>query len=134
MSSRIELVWDRINSICAGSPFEYRQALEPFGLELQPAGSEDKAFYVGMELLSVDGMIGYQQVERWEATIDGVQVAYRQLLVDVSSMMSTLAREDPGQQFTFEDDSIEGDIPEPGETDAVVIAELTAVANFERAL
>lgn len=132
-------VLDRVNTICASPPYVFTRAREPFGLDLQPSGSLDRTFYVGMELIESVGMIGYQQDERWETRIavarkaaDDPHAAYRQLTVDMHSLTASLARE-MGTSWCFED-GFEAVVQDPDLTDDVVVGELIGVATVERSL
>jgi hypothetical protein len=141
MATFAQNVQDRVSTICASAPFAYRSSREPFGIDQQPHGDMDKIFTVGMALLDTEGMIGYHQQERWEVTIGLTRTAktepataYRALVVDVGSLVAALVREGATEEYFFEDAEFQQDIPDPDETDAMLTAELTGVANFERAV
>lgn len=141
MATRAELVLDRVNTIVASAPYSYQRAHSPFGVDAQPNTSVDQAYFVGMELDVTEGNIGYTHEERWLVRIGLARArkaddadAQRALIVDVGSIVSTLARESSAQEHHFEDEEFTAQVLDPDDTDAFVVAELIGAVNFERAL
>ena len=61
MSTGADEIRQRIASVCAGAPFEFTQAQEPFGFERQPAGAIDGVFRIESENASVLGGFNYSE-------------------------------------------------------------------------
>jgi hypothetical protein len=133
-------VLGRIDRVVTGAPFQYRAAREPFGFDLQPNQLLDRTYCLdASDSREVEAYIGYAQSEIVPVTIrlarkvhrDAV-AAYRTLLTDVSSLQAALVRDGVAGDYNAEIDSWR--VPEPGPTDDFVIAELTALVDYERAL
>jgi hypothetical protein len=134
-------VYDRVNSLVAGTPFSFTRALEPFSFDLQPFSDADQKFRVEANLVESEGYIGYTQAEQWECHIwlarahkGAPHTAHRQLLVDVTSLTASLAREGALRDFNLDDETITSEVSLPSEDDAFLVAELVALLDFDRTL
>lgn len=133
-------VLNRFSSILADAPFNYVASKEPFGFDLQPQQRLDRTFCLAADdPREIGGHLGYAQSEIVPVTIrlarkvqrDAV-AAHRALLTDVSSLQSAIARD--GTNGDYNADVETWRVPEPGKDDDYVIAELIALADYERTL
>jgi hypothetical protein len=133
-------VLSRIDSILTGAPFGYVVAKEPFGFGRQPATALHRTYCLStQDPREVGGYLGYVQNEIVPVSIriarkvqrDAV-AAHRALLTDVSSLQAAIARD--GVDGDYNADVETWRVEEPGPTDDYVIAELIALADYERGL
>lgn len=97
MATTRSAILARVNSVCAGSPFVFIQAVSPFDFTQQPTGQIDRVFRVLIEQGEVVGGFSYteertDQVTIWIARKQNAdaQAAYDTLLTDVSSLRSAV--------------------------------------------
>lgn len=62
MAQTIDVIRDRIASICASAPFSFIEAVSPFGFDLQPTGQIDQVFRIEYGDGSVVGGLNYSEV------------------------------------------------------------------------
>lgn len=100
MAQTVDVIRDRIASVCASAPFAFHQAATPFDFELQPTGLIDGVFRLTTEAGSVIGGFNYSEertdmVDIWVARKQNAdpQAAYRQLLIDASSLRAAVIRD-----------------------------------------
>lgn len=142
MSTTIADIRDRIASVCAGEPFGFREAVQPFDFSRQPTGQIDEVFRLTVQAGAVIGGFNYSEdhtdhVTIWLARkqtatpVDG----YRRLTLDVNSLRAAVTRDglvyggdysvpDEGGAFEIKHDS--------GQEYAVL--ELTLPVNYEATL
>ena len=90
----------RVGSLCAGAPFGYGQAPEPFSFTLQPTGTIDKAFRIEHADLSVSGGSNYSETRIGQLRIfiarkqnASPQSAYTLLSTDAQSLTAAITRD-----------------------------------------
>lgn len=100
MSTTIDSIWDRVSSICAGSPFTYTLAQTPFSFDTEATGGMSKCYRVEAVSGSVIGGFNYSEertdrVRIWlaRAHLGHPTVTYRQLLTDANSIRSAVIRD-----------------------------------------
>jgi hypothetical protein len=130
----------RFDAILTGAPFSYVVSKEPFGFDRQPQQLLHRTYCLKADdPREVGGYLGYAQNEIVPVTIrlarkvqrDAV-AAYRALLTDVSSLQAAIARD--GIDGDYNADVETWRVPEPGPDDPFVVAELVALADYERQL
>jgi hypothetical protein len=113
MATTIDVIRDRIASLCAGTPFSFVQAVTPFDFDLQPTGQIDGVFRLTSDAGSVIGGFNYNEeredrLDIWLARKQGVtpQTTYRTLLTDISSLRAAVIRDGAtgGGDYTVPDD------------------------------
>jgi hypothetical protein len=133
-------VFERFDAILSVPPFDYVATKEPFGFDRQPQQRLDKTYCLQSgEPRELGGLLGYAQTELVPVTIslarlvrrDAVAV-YRTMLTDVSSLCAALARD--GVLGDYSADVETWRLPEPADEADFVIAEIVAVADYERSL
>jgi len=137
-----DVVLDRLNSICAGSPYSYTRAIEPFSFDLQPAQNSDGLYRIEFSLDETQGYLGYQQCELWAFNIWLAQAhqrapftAQRELVTAISSLQSTLARAGVAQDWNLRDDDLDGEVRLADDPESVyVVGRLSGLIDFDRAL
>lgn len=134
-------VLDRLNSICAAAPYGLTRSVDPFDFDTQPNQNVHQAFHVQGELDHVEGNLGFTQVEYWRLTFwvarkhQGTpHAAYRALQVDVTSLTSTLARANVGEDFNADTDDELGSEIQVLEGADFVVGRLEVLVDFDRAL
>lgn len=100
MAQTIDVIRDRVASVCASAPFAFMQAMTPFDFDLQPTGMIDGVFRLTSQTGSVIGGFNYSEertdlVDIWVARKQKAdpQSAYRQLLTDASSLRAAVIRD-----------------------------------------
>ncbi len=100
MSTTIAAIWDRVASICAGSPFAYVEAQTPFSFDLEPTGVIGASFRLEAQAGPVIGGFNYceertDQIRIWlaRAHLGEPTVTYRRLLTDASSLRAAVVRD-----------------------------------------
>jgi hypothetical protein len=142
MSTTLDVIRDRVASLCASTPFNFLEAETPFSFDLQPSGSIDQVFRLETEGGGVIGGFNYTEertdlIQVWLARKQGADptLTYRTLLADASSMRAAVIRDGAtgGGDYDVPDDgaglSIQHD---PGVTFAVL--RLTVPVNYEAQL
>lgn len=107
MATTIDVVRDRISSVCASAPFDFSSAVTPFDFNQQPTGMIDGVFRLTSESDEVIGGFNYSEertdlVDVWIARkqASAPDVAYRQLLTDATSVRAAVIRDGtPGDYF-----------------------------------
>ena len=139
MATTIDVIRDRIASICGGAPFQFTEAVTPFDFELQPSGAIDGAFRVTSAQGSVIGGFNYSEertdhVDVWVARkqAGAAGVCYRQLLLDASSLRAAVVRDGlvNGGDYAVPDDGAEYAIEHESGREYAVLR-LTVPVNFE---
>lgn len=141
MPTRREVLTDRINSVCAATPFRFTQAKSPFDFTKQPTGQIDQVFRVEMQAESVIGGLNYSE-DRTDLAVIWIarkhqsahQVVYRALETDVTSLTSAIVRDGStgGGDFHVPDGGGVSFQHDPGLEYAV--ARLAIPINYESAL
>jgi hypothetical protein len=140
MATTIDVIRDRIASVCAGIPFQFAEAPTPFDFDLQPTGLIDGSYRLTCEHGSVIGGFNYSEertdlVDVWIARKQKAdpKTAYRLLTADVSSLRSAIVRDGlNGDYFVPDDGSGFSVSHEDGQEYAVL--KLTIPVNFEAEL
>lgn len=104
MPTTIDVIRDRVTSVCASTPFDFTQAVTPFDFNLQPTGEIDQVFRITTEGRSVLGGFNYSEertdtIEIWVARkqLGAPETAYRTLLTDASSLRAAVIRDGTGE-------------------------------------
>lgn len=100
MAQTIDVIRDRIASVCACQPFGFTEAVTPLDFDLNPSGQIDRVFRVTSEAGDVIGGFNYSEertdlVQIWVARkhkLDG-PACYRQLITDASSLRAAVIRD-----------------------------------------
>lgn len=100
MATTIDVLRDRVASICAGDPFGLTLAATPFSFELQPTGVIDGVFRLTSESDQVIGGFNYSEertdtIELWVARKQAGEpdAMYRALLTDATSIRAAVIRD-----------------------------------------
>lgn len=95
----IDVIRQRVASVCAGSPFGLRQAVTPFGFDLQPTGQIDEVFRLESEVIDVIGGFNFTEdrtdaIRIWVARKQQAdpEGTYTRLLADASSLRAAVIR------------------------------------------
>lgn len=138
----ITAIAQRVASICAGAPFAFSQATEPFSFTLDTTGVIDQSFRIEHADVSVQGLTNYAEVRIGQLRIFVARKqkaaphdAYAQLSTDAQSLTAAVTRDgvtgggdydvpDAGRGFTIQHD--------PGKEYAVL--RLTLPVNYEAQL
>lgn len=98
-TTRVTLL-KRLNSLCASSPFSFRQAHSPFDFEHQPTGVIDQVYRIEVEKQAVIGGTSYSSEDTdlftvWIARKQNAepQVMYDRLVTDVTSLTAAIVRD-----------------------------------------
>lgn len=93
-------VAQRVASICAGSPFLFVQAQDPFSFALQPTGSIDQVFRIEHGDVAFNGWTSFSETRIGQVRVflarkqkGSPQTAYVQLSTDASSITAAVARD-----------------------------------------
>jgi len=141
-ANRAELVWARVNSVCASAPFDFIQAPSPFSFSQTPTGLIDRAFRIEMEEAGVIGGLSYTEdrtdlVHIWvaRALASAPQDTYRSLLTDATSLTAAVVRDgaELGGDYDVPDDG-RGKTLEHDRTNEFALLRLTLPVNYEAAL
>lgn len=136
-------VYAVVTSIPAAAPFSFARAEEPFSFDTQPKTALDQVYRLEAEQLKPEGYCGPYQAERWicrlwlaRKTKRAPQAAYDALLVDVTSMTSSLelVHRTSAIDFFVEEDGLQAEIQAPEEAADFLVARIDAIVNFDRAL
>lgn len=137
MATTIDVIRDRIASVCASAPFQFNEATTPFDFALQASGLIDGSYRLTCELGSVIGGFNYSEertdlVDIWVArkqTADP-KTAYRLLTTDVNSLRAAVIRDGLNGDYFVPDDGAAFSVShEDGQEFAVL--KLTIPVNFE---
>lgn len=111
MATTIDVVRDRVASICASAPFAFGEAVSPFDFDRQPTTAIDQIFRITSEPSQVIGGFNYSE-ERFD--ILAVWVArkqasdpngmYRTLLTDASSIRAAVIRDGTNGDYSVPND------------------------------
>src|SRR5262245_30815908 len=100
MATTVDVIRDRIASVCASAPFAFVEAATPLDLDRQPTGASDGAFRVTSEAGSVIGGFSFAEertdlVDVWIARkqAGAPRAVYRQLVTDQSSLRAAIIRD-----------------------------------------
>lgn len=100
MATTVDVIRDRIASVCASAPFAFDAAAEPFDFDRTPSQSVDGSFRLTAEEGSVIGGFNYTEdrtdlVTIWVARKhqSNVDATYRTLLTDASSLRAAIVRD-----------------------------------------
>jgi hypothetical protein len=132
-------IWDRINSLVAGAPYNFTQSRDPFSFDQQPETALDLIFRVDADLAQTDGYLGYQQAELWHVSVwfarkhkANPQAAYRAAAVDITSLQATLVRD--GGLYDYGVSELAGEVRLPSDDATYLVGRITALVDIERAL
>jgi hypothetical protein len=132
----------RVASVCAGEPFRFTQALEPFSFDRQPTGDIDEVFRVEAEGGKVIGGMGYSETRqdvlriwvarKYSADPDGT---YQTLVTDASSLTAAIVRDGATGGGDY-------DVPDQGrgskflhdDADEFAVLRLSIVVDYETLL
>ncbi len=96
----LDVIRQRVASVCAGDPFRFTQALEPFSFDRQPTGEIDEVFRLEDEGGQVIGGMSYteccQDVLRiWVARKSSADPdqTYQALVTDARSLTAAIVRD-----------------------------------------
>jgi hypothetical protein len=138
MATQIDVVRDRIASVCASAPFDFLEAETPFDFSLQPTTQIDQVFRLTSESDFVVGGFAYTEerqdtVEIWVARkqAGAPRTAYTALLTDVSSLRAAIIRDGAtgGGDYTVPDGAGFSVQHDDGQEYAVL--RLTVPVNYE---
>lgn len=100
MATTIDVIRDRVTSVCAGAPFAFIQAVTPFDFLKQPTGEIDQVFRITSEGGSVIGGFNYSEertdlLDVWVARkqMGAPETMYRTLITDASSLRAAVIRD-----------------------------------------
>ena len=96
----IDAIRQRVASVCAGAPFDFLQAEDPFSFDLQPTGVIDGVFRLESEGGSVIGGFNYSEertdpVRIWVARKQAAdpETCYVQLQREATSLRAAVIRD-----------------------------------------
>ncbi len=134
-------VLDRLQDVLESEPFLFIKAIEPFAFDRQPAQQTDQVYRVEMRPVQAAGYLGAAQAEQWAVDCWWARKVgrdphhvYRQCLTDVTSVTAALANEGAVVDFFVLDDDLDGDVQPPTATADYLVARLSTVIEFDRAL
>lgn len=114
MATTIDIIRDRVASLCASGTFEFAEAVTPFDFDLQPTGQIDRVFRLEAQSGSVIGGFNYSEertdsIEIWLARKQGTdpKTAYRALLTDASSLRAAVIRDGLNGDYFVPDEGAE---------------------------
>lgn len=133
----LDVIRDRVTSLCVSDPFGFIPTATPFSFELQPTGTIDTAFRVTADMGAVRGWLNYTEertdpVQIWVARkqTSEPQVTYRQLLTDASALRAAVIRDGLSGDYDVPDGGASAVIQyEAGKEYAVL--RLTVPINYE---
>jgi hypothetical protein len=138
-ATTLDVIMDRVRSLCFDTPFEYTESFRFDSMELEPVGTFDGAFRVEGQSGRLRGMFDYKQEREDLLTVtvsQAINADYdnvRRLLTKTAhSLTAAVVRDgetdsglysvpDKGQSFKLSVDS----------TDAYVLMKLTLPVNYE---
>ncbi len=142
MATTIDVIRDRIASVCAAQPFGFVEAVTPFDFSLQPTSAIDGVFRLTSEAEGVIGGFNFTEeridrVEIWLARkhSGAPQAAYRALLTDASSLRAAVIRDGAvaGGDYSVPDDGAGVSITHD-EGQEFAVLRLTLPVNYEAEL
>ena len=96
----VDVIRERIQSVCARQPFGFTRAQTPFSFELQPSGGIDEVFRVETEASAVIGGFNYLEertdlLSIWIARryAGDPDATYQRLLRDANSVRAAVIRD-----------------------------------------
>jgi len=100
MAQTIDVIRDRIASVCASGPFHFVEAVTPLDFDLNPSQQIDQVFRITSEAGAIIGGFNYSEertdlVSIWLARKHRADApaAYRQLITDASSIRAAVIRD-----------------------------------------
>jgi hypothetical protein len=91
---------NRVASLCAGAPFYFTQAQDPFSFDLQPVGVIDQVFRIEASEVSTSGGTNYSETRIGNLRIfvarlqnGAPQAAYTLLSTDAHSLTAAVTRD-----------------------------------------
>lgn len=142
METSLDVILDRVASVCAGAPFAFTAASTPFNFDLQPHGTIDGAFRVTADKGSILGGTSYSEIPTdpvviWLArkTTADPKTVYRQFITDARSLRSALIHDGVtgGGDYDVTDGGVGATIQQdPGKEYAVL--RLTIPINYEQSV
>lgn len=138
----LDVIRDRIASLCASAPFDFGQAQTPFSFRLQPTGNIDQVFRLEVEAGPVIGGFNYSEertddIRIWVARKHqgNTEAMYRQLVTDASSLRAAVVRDGLVQGGDYSvPDSGGGVAISQDAKQAYGVLRLTLPVNFEAQL
>lgn len=140
MATTIDVIVDRVRSLCAGQPFVFEEAVSTEAFTLQPSGRGDQVFRVKARGGPVKSQMAYVE-ERTDAieieVIRAINADYdaarRLLLRDVTSLTAAIIRDGhvtSGGEYTVPDSGRTSDVVgQPGAS--FLTLRLTVPVNYE---
>ncbi|MGE0451788.1 MAG: hypothetical protein AB7Q29_19600 [Vicinamibacterales bacterium] len=141
MSTGADEIRGRIASVCAGPPFYFDQALEPFGFDRQPTTGIDQVFRLETEQSGVVGGLAFTEertdlMRIWVARKQGggAESTYRRLQADARSLRAAVVRDglEAGGDYGVPDGGAVMIVHDPGTEYAVL--RLSIPVNYEATL
>lgn len=139
MAQTIDVIRDRIASVCASTPFLFTEAVTPLDFDLNPSQQIDQVFRVTSEAGGIIGGFNYSEertdlVQIWLARKHRADVphAYRQLLTDASSLRAAVIRDGiaNGGDYCVPQDGSGYSVEQPDGREFLVLR-LTVPVNFD---
>lgn len=134
-----DVILDRIASICATAPYDFKQAVTPFSFDLQPSGQVDKVFRVEYSDGPILGGFNYAEERNDRITIWVARkyngdntAAYKALVTDATSLRASVIRDglqDSGEYFVPDDGNAAQILRQPNAEFAVL--RLQVPINYE---
>jgi len=134
-----DVILDRIASVCAGTPFEFHQAVTPFSFDLQPSGQVDRVFRLEYGDGPILGGFNFAEERNDRVTIwvarkynGDAPAAYKALVTDATSLRASIIRDgivDSGEYFVPDDGNAQQIVRQPNAEFAVLRLQLPV--NYE---
>ncbi len=138
MATTVDVIRDRVASICAATPFQFVAAVSPFDFALQPSGQIDQVFRITCEGGEQVGGFNYSEertdlMEIWVARkqLNQPTAAYSRLLADAASLRAAVIRDGAtgGGDYTVPNGA--GFDIEHGDGQEYAVLRLTIPVNYE---
>ena len=134
----LDLLRDRITSVCAGDPFGFTQADVPWTFDGMPTGTIDGGFRVTSDVGPIRGWTNFSEertdpITIWLARKQTARPedCYRKLVTDASSLRAAVIRDGVGGgDFDVPDGPVSGTIQAPKGAEYAVLR-LTLPINYE---
>jgi hypothetical protein len=137
--SSLDVLRDRVTSICVADPFGFIPATTPFNFDQQPHGTIDKCFRLTSDIGTVIGGTSYSEQRTDPITIwlarkmnADAPTTYRQLVTDASSLRAAVIRDGVtgGGDYDVPDGGSSGQVQHQKNTEYAVLR-LTIPLNYE---
>lgn len=141
MSTTMDVIWDRVTSLCVQAPFDYVLAQTPFSFELEPTTGMGQCVRIEAVAGPVIGGFNYAEertdsLRIWLARAHQGQPneTYRRLLTDASSLRAAVIRDGLASGEYFVPDDGAGWAPEQQIGRDYAVLRMTLPANYEAAV